>query len=91
VGDPVEEDPVTYLYRPRINNDRLAPYFRVDLTLGYSFQFLSADWTTTLTLFNVTDRDNELSRSYEPTPSGVNVQSQRGLPVLPLLELEMRL
>jgi hypothetical protein len=91
VGDPVEQEPLTYLYRPRINNDRLAPYFRVDLTLGYSFQLLSADWTTTLTLFNVTDRDNELSRSYEPTPSGVNVQSQRGLPILPLLELEMRL
>ncbi|PQJ36012.1 TonB-dependent receptor [Salinibacter sp. 10B] len=91
VGDPVERDPVTYLYRPRLNNDRLSPYFRVDLTLGYSFQFLSADWTATLTLFNVTSRENELSRSYEPTPTGVNVQSQRGLPFLPLLEVEMRI
>lgn len=91
VGDPVESDPVTYLYRPRINNNRLAPYFRADLTLGYSFEFLSADWTTTLTLFNVTNRDNELSRSYEPTPAGVDVQSQRGLPILPLLEMEMRI
>jgi len=90
VGDPVEE-PSTYLYRPRINNDRLAPYFRVDLTLGYTFQFLSADWTATLNLFNATNRDNELSRTYRPAPDGVNVNSQRGFPILPLLKLEMRL
>jgi hypothetical protein len=91
VGDPVERSPVTYLYRPEVNNDRLAPYFRVDLTLGYSFQFLSARWTATLNLFNTTNRDNELSRTYEPTETGVNVSSQRGLPILPLLKFEMRL
>jgi hypothetical protein len=91
VGDPVDEDPVTYLYRPQVNNDRLSPYFRVDLTLGYSFQLLSADWTASLNLFNVTNRDNELSRTYDPTATGVTVDSQRGLPILPLLELEMRL
>ena len=91
VGDPVEEAPITYLYRPRINNDRLAPYFRVDLTLGYSFQFLTADWTATVNLFNATNRDNELGRTYEPEPDGVEVNSQRGLPILPLLKLEMRL
>jgi hypothetical protein len=91
VGDPVEQSPVTYLYRPKVNNDRLAPYFRVDLTLGYSFQFLTARWTATLNLFNTTNRDNELSRTYEPTETGVNVSSQRGLPILPLLKLEMQL
>ncbi len=91
VGDPVETDPVTYLYRPQVNNERLAPYVRIDLTLGYAFQFLSAEWEATLNLFNVTNRDNELSRSYEPTPTGVNVNSQRGFPILPLLELEMEL
>ncbi len=91
VGDPVAPNPVSYLYRPEVNNDRLAPYMRVDLTLGYSFRLLSADWTASLNLFNVTNRKNELSRTYEPTASGVNVDSQRGLPILPLLELEMRL
>jgi len=91
VGDPVGDGPVTYLYRPQINNDRLAPYFRTDVTLGYSFSFLSADWTATLTVFNATNRDNELGRTYEPRERGVRVDSQRGLPVLPLLELEMRL
>lgn len=91
VGDPVESSPITYLYRPQVNNDRLAPYFRVDLTLGYSFQFLSARWTATLNLYNATNRDNELSRTYEPTPTGVNVSSQRGFPILPLLKFEMQL
>jgi len=91
VGDPVDSSPLTYLARPRVNNDRLAPYFRVDLTLGYSFQFLSARWTATLNLFNATNRDNELSRTYEPTARGVDVNSQRGLPILPLLKLEMTL
>jgi hypothetical protein len=91
VGDPVEEDPFTYLYRPQVNNDRLAPYFRADLSLGYSFRLLSARWQASLTLFNTTNRANELSRTYEPTPTGVATQSQRGLPILPLLELEMTL
>lgn len=91
VGDPVETAPATYLYRPQVNNDRLSPYFRADLTFGYSFHFLSADWTASLDLFNASNRDNELSRTYEPTDSGVKVDSQRGFPILPLLELEMRL
>jgi hypothetical protein len=91
VGDPIESDPETYLHRPRINNERLDPYFRVDVTLGYSFRLLSADWTAALTLFNATNRGNELGRTYEPTASGVAVDSQRGFPILPLLELNMRL
>jgi len=91
VGDPVDGEPVTYLNRPQVNNDRLTPYFRMDLILDYSFRFLSADWTATLNLFNATDRDNELSRTYEPELDGVTVNSQRGLPILPLVKLEMRL
>lgn len=91
VGDPVEQEPRTYLYRPHVNNDRLTPYFRMDLILGYSFRFLSAEWTAMMTLYNTTDRNNELSRTYEPTETGVEANSQRGLPILPLVELEMRL
>ncbi len=91
VGDPVEDEPVSYLYRPQVNNDRLAPHFRMDFTLGYTFQFLSASWTATFNLFNVTNRDNELSRTYEPEEEGVDVSSQRGLPLLPLVEVEMQL
>ncbi|MFO8100227.1 MAG: TonB-dependent receptor [Salinibacter sp.] len=91
VGDPVEAGPDTYLYRPEINNDRLDPHFRIDLIFGYAFQFLSADWAARLNLYNATNRANEADRTYRPTSSGVTTESQRGLPILPLLELEMSL
>lgn len=91
VGDPVENRPETYLYRPEVNNNRLDPHFRLDLILGYAFQFLSADWTARINLYNATNRANEVDRTYRPTPSGVSVESQRGLPILPLLEIEMSL
>lgn len=91
VGDPVENQPETYLYRPEVNNDRLSPHFRVDVILGYAFQFLSARWTAQINLYNVTNRANEVDRTYRPTPSGVEMESQRGLPILPLVELEMSL
>lgn len=91
LGDPVEEEPVTYLYRPQVNNGRLAPYFRVDLTLGYQFRLLSANWAATLNVFNATNRGNVVDQTYRPTESGVDIERQRGLPLLPLLELEMTL
>jgi len=40
---------------------------------------------------NVTNRDNVLDRTYRPTETGVDINRQRGLPILPLVELEMRL
>jgi len=91
VGDPVEEEPATFLHRPRVNNDRLDPYFRTDLTLRYSFRVLSAQWTARLNLFNATNRDNEVDRTFRPTDDGVDVESQSGFPLLPLLEVEMKL
>ncbi|MFB6231073.1 MAG: TonB-dependent receptor domain-containing protein [Salinibacter sp.] len=91
LGDPVEEDPMTYLYRPQINNGRLPPYFRVDLSVGYKFQLLSANWTATVDVFNALNQDNVLSQTYRPTSTGVNVDRQRGFPILPLLELKMEL
>ncbi len=91
LGDPTETEPTTYLYRPRVNNGRLSPYLRVDLTVSYQFQLLSADWTATLNVYNATSRDNILDRTYQPTDTGVKVNRQRGLPLLPLLEVEMEL
>jgi hypothetical protein len=91
VGDPVDSSPTTYLYRPQVNNERLAPYFRLDLSVGYAFQLLSARWRASVNFFNLTNRANERGRAYEPTATGVRVNSQRGLPLLPLLELEMKL
>jgi len=91
VGDPVDDEPSTFLHRPTVNNDRLGTYFRTDLTLRYSFRGLTADWAVKLTLFNATDRENEVDRTFRPTERGVNVESQRGFPLLPLLEVEMSL
>jgi len=91
LGDPTSETPTTYLYRPQVNNGRLPPYLRVDLTASYEFQLLSTDWTATLDVFNVTNRNNILDQTYQPTNTGVKVDRQRGLPILPLLELEMEL
>jgi len=91
LGDPTETDPTTYLHRPQVNNGRLPPYLRVDLTVGYRFRLLSADWTATVEVFNATDRNNILDQTYQPRDTGVTIDRQRGLPVLPLLELEMEL
>lgn len=91
LGDPVESEPTTYLYRPEVNNGRLPPYLRLDLSAAYSFQLLSADWTATLDVFNTTNRDNVLDQTYQPTNTGVDVTRQHGFPILPLLELEMEL
>jgi hypothetical protein len=91
LGDVTKNEATTYLYRPAINNGRLPTYLRVDATLGYRFSLLSADWKARLNVFNVIDRENVVDRTYAPVDAGVRVRNQRGLPLLPLLELEMRL
>lgn len=91
LGDPVEDEPTTYLYRPQVNNGRLPTYLRFDLSVGYEFEWLSANWSVTLDVFNATNRGNVLDQTYQPVPDGVKVNRQRGLPVLPLVELEMEL
>ena len=91
LGDPTQPDPETFLYRPQINNQRLPLYVRVDATLGYDFSFLSAEWSAKLNLYNATNRANTIDRDFAPTDSGVRVDSRRGLPILPLLEIEMTL
>jgi len=91
LGDPVETDPTTYLYRPQINNGRLPTYLRLDATVGYRFSFLSAQWKAKLNLYNATNRANIVDRQFSPTDTGVRVDDRRGLPILPLLELEMTL
>jgi len=91
LGDPTAPAATTYLHRPQIHNGRLPPYLRVDLTVGYQFQLLSADWTATADIFNVLNRDNIQDQTYRPTETGINVNRRRGLPILPLLELKMEL
>jgi len=91
LGDPLDQEPVTYLYRPQVNNGRLPPYARLDAALGYRFQWLTARWRAKLSIYNITNRRNIVSRRYEPQEGTVRVDDRRGLPLLPLIELEMTL
>jgi hypothetical protein len=91
LGDPVDAEPTTFLYRSQINNGRLPFYVRLDATLGYRFSFLSANWKASLNLYNATNRANVVDREFSPTNTGVRVDDRRGLPILPLVELEMKL
>ena len=91
LGDPIDDDPVTYLYRPQANNGRLPAYARLDATLSYRFNFLDAQWTTKAGVYNMTNRRNVISRQYAPTETGVDVSERQGLPLLPILEMEVKL
>lgn len=91
LGDLLDREPITYLYRPQVNNGRLPPYARLDAAVGCRFQWLSARWRAKLSVYNVTNRRNIVSRRYEPENGDVRVDDRRGLPLLPLIELEMTL
>ena len=91
LGDPTEPETTTYLYRPQINNGRLPDYLRLDATVGYRFQLLNAAWKAELNLYNATNRANVIDRQFAPSDLGVRVDDRRGLPILPLLEIEMTL
>ncbi len=91
LGDPTDEAPTTYLYRPRVNNGRLPTYGRIDAAVGYRFQWLTARWRAKLSVYNVTSRRNVVDRRYQPSGRGVAVDDRRGMPILPLVELEMTL
>lgn len=91
LGDLIDQTPVDYLHRPQVNNGRLPPYARLDATVGVRFRWLTAQWRAQLNLYNVTNRRNVISRRYEPEADAVRVEDRRGLPLLPLIELEMTL
>lgn len=91
IGGPLDDTPVNYLYRPDINNGRLSPYFRVDATVGYRFEWIGAQWTAQLQVYNLTNRRNVVGRYYDPAQPIVTANERRGLPLLPLFELEMEL
>lgn len=91
LSGPGDEEPTTYLHRPDYNNGRLPPYFRFDLTIGYEFELLGADWTTQFHVYNLTNQRNVIDRLYEPTLPEVTIINRKGLPILPLFEIEMEL
>lgn len=89
-GDPLDDDE-EYLHRPSINNGRLPPYLRIDLSASRQFTMLGADCMAGLQIYNVANRRNVVARQYLPAEEGMDVQNRRGFPILPLFELEMRL
>ena len=88
IGDLLDEDD-RYLHRPLLHNHRLPPYFRLDLSAERSFRALGADWTARLHLYNATGLRNVIAQQYIPSEDGMLVRSRRGLPILPLFEIEM--
>ncbi len=90
VGDPLEDED-RYLHRPEINNGRLPAYVRADLSAQRRFRLLGGRWLVGLHLYNAMNRRNIIARQYVPVERGVDVQNRRGLPILPLFELQMEL
>lgn len=88
---PLDDAPEPYLYRPLINNGRLPAYVRIDLTLGYQFRFLSASWEAQMQIYNLMNRRNVLSRTYDPAEAIIQPNDIVGVPLIPLLELQMEL
>ena len=91
IAGPGDDEPTQFLYRPQINNGRLPAYIRLDMTIGYRFDMLGAKWHTKFHIYNFTNRRNIIDRFYDPTGSSIKIQDRKGLPILPLFELEMEL
>ncbi len=85
----VSGEPVTYLYRPSIYNGRLPLYQRLDVSASRSFRWLDGDWRFQLQLYNVLNYRNVIGRSFEPNGNGIKTNNRRGLPILPLFEIEV--
>jgi len=91
IGDPLE-DADRYLHRPDVNNGRLPAYLRADLSARLRFGMLGARCSAELHVYNAINRRNVIARQYVPEEGGgVEVQERRGLPILPLFELQMEL
>jgi len=91
ITDPVSGEQSFFFHMPEINNGRLPPYFRLDVGVGYRFHFLDATWSAQIHVYNILNRRNVISRTYDPLREGFRPKDNRGLPLLPLFELEMRL
>ena len=91
LGDPLSSKPTRYLHRPEINNGRLPAYVRLDGMAQYQFEWGGAQWRAGLHLYNLLNRRNVIGRNYDPGPDEVRVEDRQGLPILPLLELELEL
>ena len=91
LGDGLGEEEL-YLARPNGYNGRLPATARLDASAEVRWQMLEGEWRGALQLYNLVNVQNVLSRTYVPTPEGIDVRQSRGLRVpLPILELSMTL
>ncbi len=89
IGGPLDRAPTRYLYRPAVNNGRLPPYLRFDVLAGYAFEWGPAHLRVQVQAYNLTNRRNVINRLYNPDTAGSVVASdRRGLPILPLFEIQ---
>ncbi len=91
IGDPLQPGQTRYLYRPDLNNGRLPLYTRLDASAGYHFRWLGPRWQVRLDVYNLLNHRNVIGRLYEPSGETVRVTNRRGLPLLPLFEIEVTL
>lgn len=91
LGDPIDNDPEDYLYRPRLHNARLPAYIRLDAAVGYQFEMLGAEWRAQLLVYNALNRRNVIAREYDPKKPVVQPEDRKGLPILPLFDISLEL
>jgi hypothetical protein len=85
--DPVSGEATWYFHRPTINNGRLPYYMRIDIQGAYRFTFANASWSTGLSLYNVLNRRNVTSQSWDPSVPGGRPENRLGLPILPMIDV----
>ena len=88
VGDPLDEEPTFYLYRPSVNNGRLPLYARVDLALGYTFDLLGLEWDAGVQAYNLLNRRNTVGQRFASDAPAVTPDAVEGLPILPMVNLK---
>ena len=88
VGDPLDEEPTYYLYRPTVNNGRLPLYVRLDFAVGYAFRLLGLDWDAGVQAYNLLNRRNTVGQRFFPDAPAVTAVDVAGLPILPMVNLK---
>jgi len=91
LNDPVSGEETWYFHRPEINNGRLPSYVRLDVQGAYRFTLAQAAWSTGISLYNVLNRRNVTSQSWDPSLPGTRSVERLGLPIVPMIDLVIAL
>lgn len=89
LSGPLEDTEIAYLYRPDFHNGRLPVYHRLDASVARRATWLGTSLRFQLQVYNVLNQRNVIDRLFEPTETGYEVRNRRGLPLIPLFEIEM--